>query len=320
MKAGPLLEPPKKLLRTFRYSNARCFQTPSGWSWKEGHLKPPTTSNCTNGNKERIFKHKDQSRNDSLCSSQNIAENNFELRENIPIFGSGLFATKDFDVGETVVEEIPFLRFNWSGLCDGVDRKNLVRRYKLYKVQPEWRAMAACIIQAFAYSARDNCTNPLELKEFKMLVATRNASKEVTDVLEKEILAVVQSRFNKSFKLDQLLELYSKIASNAYRNGLYCTISKINHSCHPNTCWKPYQNGLGQVVLSRRTIVATVPIAEGEQLFISYGDCDGFDLSFLGELGIRCQNNPEDFESTSKCACFAGRDLSVARRIFNIST
>lgn len=320
LTSGSVSEPPYKFPRMFTYSNSRFYHTPPGYcSEEEAHPKPPFTSNSTNG-RDRIWKHKDQTRTDALSSSLDVSENSVEVRTNIPIFGSGLFATKDLEVGETVVEETPFLRFNWSGLCSGADRKNLVRRYRLQKVQPEWRAMAACIVQAFAYAGRGNCINPLELKEFQVLVATRRATKELSDVLETEILPVVQSRFNSSFSHSQLLELYSKIASNAYRNGLYCTISKINHSCHPNTCWKPSQSGFGPILLSGRTIVATVPIAKGDQLFISYGDSDGFDISLLGELGIRCQNNPEDFEATSQCACFVGRDLSVARRIFNIST
>jgi len=319
LKPGGVTEPPLKLPRTFVKPNLRGFHTVSGYSSEEPQPGHPFSDNSAKGN-GRIWDQVDSARKGNApCCPLIAPRNSVEVRTNIPTFGSGLFATKDLDVGETVIEEKPFLRFSWDRLYQGWDNRNFVRRFNLHQVQPEWRGMAVCIIQAFAYAGRANYTNPLDLNEFQALVATRRASDELANVLEKEILPVVQRRFNPKFTSKQLNELYSKIASNAYRNGLYCMISKINHSCHPNTCFKPYQNGRGQVVLSGRTVVATTSITKGDQLFISYADCDGFDLSLLGELGIRCMNDPEDFEITSKCACCVGRDLSVVRRIFNIS-
>merc|ERR1712080_689145 len=127
-------------------------------------------------------------------------------------------------------------------------------------------------------------------------------------------------RLNSTYTNERLFELYSKIASNAYGSGLYRIISFINHSCHPNTVWKPYQNRKsGSIVSSSKTIQAVVPIKKGEQLFISYADYHGFDLSLLGTLGIHCQNDPNSFDKTRQCLCCVGRDATSLRQVFELS-
>jgi len=240
-----------------------------------------------------------------------------EIRE-VPAFGRGLFACRDFNTGDVVLQEKPFLRFSFDGLSDGYDGRNMIKRFKLQDVSPEWRTLAAVVCQAFHFAGRLGLKDPLETSEFQDLVAIRQPSPEEETVLTTQILPVVQ-RLNADYTLPQLFDLYSVIASNAYGSGLYRIVSFINHSCHPNTVWQPYQNRKNAIVSSSKTIQAVAPIKKGEQLFISYADYQGFDLSLLGNLGIHCQNDPESFEKTRKCLCCAGRNEDSLRQVFDLS-
>jgi len=248
-----------------------------------------------------------------------VPVNNVEVRSNIPVFGRGLFATKNLAAGDMVIEERPFMKFGWDRLTAHDDPRNMVKRFKLENVQPEYRWLASCIIEAFALARRQGSNDPLELAEFMSLSRNQNLLQEHTEALGRQILPVVHRNFNKNYLQDQLLQLYSKIMSNAYRDGVYQTISIINHSCLPNVCWRPFQTASGRLVSSQTSIVALTPITKGEQIFINYSDYDGFDLSIPGSLGVRCANDPEDFNATISCLCCAGREESALRKTFDSS-
>lgn len=243
-----------------------------------------------------------------------------EIRRDVPVFGRGLYATRDFEPGDTVVEEIPFIRFSYGALSWGHDPRNIERRYKLHDVSDEWLQLAACICETFAFALRQGCPDPLDLEEFRDLVAVRGPSTDEQFALLKQILPIVQQTFNNNYNADLLFELYSKIASNAYGSGVYRTISYINHSCHPNVIWKPYQQKKTKTLQSSsKTIACVAPIKQGEQILISYADYEGYDLSLLADLGIRCQNDSSDFERTMKCLCCEGRDPARLRQVFELS-
>lgn len=244
---------------------------------------------------------------------------NVEVRSNIPVFERGLFATKNLACGDLVIEERPFMKFGWDRLTERDDPRNMVKRFKLENVQPEFRWLASCIIEAFALAKRQGTNDPLELAEFKSLSRAQNPLQEHIEALRRQILPVVHRNFNKKYQMDQLLQLYSKVMSNAYRDGVYQTISIINHSCLPNVCWRPFQTASGQLVFSKMSIVALFPITKGEQIFINYSDYEGFDLSIPGSLGVRCANDPDDFNATISCLCCAGREESALRKSFDSS-
>merc|ERR1712176_424815 len=105
-------------------------------------------------------------------------------------------------------------------------------------------------------------SDPLETSEFQDLVGIRRPSLEAQNVLTDQILPVVQ-RLNSNYTSHQLFDLYSKIASNAYGSGLYRIVSFINHSCHPNTVWQPYQNRKKGIVSSSKTILAVSDVPKG---------------------------------------------------------
>jgi len=257
--------------------------------------------------------------NDEMAYQPAGPENNVEIRSNIPVFGRGLFATKNLDPGDLVIQEKPFMKFGWDRLTESEDPRNMIKRFKLENVQPEFRWLASCIIEAFALARRQDNNDPLELAEFTSLPPTRKPPQEHAEVILRQILPVVRRSFNKKYNLDQLLQLYSKIMSNAYNDGVYQTISMINHSCLSNVCWRPSQTASGRLISSQMSIVALIPITKGEQIFINYSDYEGFDLSIPGSLGVSCTYNPEDFEATISCLCSAERKESALRKTFDAS-
>jgi len=247
------------------------------------------------------------------------SQNNVQVRSNIPVFGRGLFAAKNLEPGELVIQEKPFMKFGWDRLTESEDPGNMVKRFKLQNVQPEFRWLASCIVEAFAFARRQGSNDPLDLAEFKSLTPTRKTPQGHAEAIQRQILPVVHRNFNSKYQLDRLLLLYSKLMSNAYKDGVYQTISIINHSCLSNVCWRPSQTASGRLISSQMSIVALVPITRGEQIFINYADYEGYDLSIPGSVGVSCAYNPEDLEATMSCLCCAGRKVSALRKTFDAS-
>jgi len=220
-------------------------------------------------------------------------------------FGRAVFAKRDIKRGEIVLQEQPFLTSD-PERCHEVTRA-LLSLPGLEKV-PKTKAMLAFLAEALAYTRFSSSfpISPLDLAPMNLLRGAKSEILEVDAELLRK-LGMVRA-LGQIFEFtdhpllwnDEIfIELFQRIKTNQYEDGLYGIGSMFNHSCYRNCCWD-FRSPFSEESPNREVIIALDNIKEGTQLFMSYST----DYETLKNgYGIPCTFDKENPEKGLLCSC-----------------
>ena len=166
----------------------------------------------------------------------------------IPGKGQGLVATAKLPVGTIIVTDTPLITVENIADETGGDTHSLA----VWEIAAEFRRLPdEQKIQVLSLHDPDS-----DWEESKL--------SSVTGILDKVVRIFISNS----------IELCSHKEMNVTKSGLYCTISRINHSCAPNVVWSWLQDDESRSV---KQVRVCREIMEGEEILANYcGSTDTF--------------------------------------------
>jgi len=226
------------------------------------------------------------------------------------IFGRGAFASRDIRQGEVVLIERPFLSIDPERCL--ATTKELLEMPGLQKAH-KTRKMLTLISEALGYARYSSFfpISPLELSPINILSSTQSPileadAKYLIDIGLVDALGELYNvkDYPEVWNEDIFHELFQRIKTNQYENGLYGMASMFNHSCFRNCMWE-FRPPHSETKPSQEIIIALSHIKKDTQLFMAYS----MDSMILNEgYGIPCKFDPGNSESGLQCACATERN------------
>ena len=215
----------------------------------------------------------------------------FKIKE-APGKGKGLFATKKILEGEVILEEYPL--FTQNGLL-------LPYEFKTFFYPNIDEETKAKILQLHD-PAED--FKKLDGRTAKKLIKKRPILRHYKEAKSDKINKIFRIIDSNRLQICNFPALYSDTES-----GLYNNISRINHSCVPNTTWTWVMGDF-----KRRQVRAIMDIEEGEEITVCYRNEMKF---FYGSRESRQQQMLEHGAFLCQCSqcSLEGEDLEENERI-----